>query len=67
MDKREYHGGLIIDFAEYGPGREWFETLEQAQAFIRRCGPDFAGVTLRQQGSRVVNEDGGIVGAFDSD
>lgn len=63
---------VVIDHERYGERSE-FDTIEEAQAVIRDCGEEFAGVTLRlghcqtdDRGEpcegRVIDERGEIVG-----
>lgn len=52
---------IIINHERYGQRSE-FETIEEAQATIRACGPEFAGVTLYEDHGRIYDERGEHVG-----
>ena len=47
---------VIIDHERYGERQE-FRTIEEAQAAIRECGPEFAGVTLRILGTDAIYDE----------
>lgn len=52
---------IVIDHERFGVRSE-FATLAQAQAAIRECGPEFAGVTLEEHGCDVMDDRGEVVG-----
>ena len=54
-----------ISHERFGDRTE-FASLEDAQATIRDCGPEFAGVELTDDGADITDERGEIVGSVNA-
>jgi hypothetical protein len=51
----------VIDHSAYGDRQE-FDSLEDAEDRIHKCGPDFVGIKLAAQGNQIHNERNEVVG-----
>ena len=60
-----YDSKAIIDHEKYGQRAE-FSTIEEAQAAIRDCGPEFAATVLEiQGGDAIYDQDADCVGRLE--
>jgi hypothetical protein len=53
---------ITINHERYGISSE-FASIQEAQATVRDCGQEFAGVTLYEDCGRIYDERGEIVGS----